>query len=284
MELQLRKLGLIAGSGEFPSLILEECRRRGIETAVAAIEGETDTAVETLAGKVQWMGVGQLGKLIRFFQREQVGQAIMAGRVRHVRIFGRDHPDLRMLTLLTRLPRRNTDSILRAIAAELHTDGIELIDSTLLLPGMVPREGPLTKRKPDRHEWKDIAYGVPIAREIARMDLGQTVVVRDQAVVAVEAMEGTDAAIERASTLSNGKNLTVIKVSKPEQDMRFDVPVMGVRTIEVLEKCRVSAMSVDAGKSLIFHRDEVAQRADQAGIAIWALTPGADPLHAKSGK
>ncbi len=268
-----RKLGIIAGNGEFPLMVLAECRRQGIETAVAAIKDETEPVVIQQATEAMWMGVGQLGRLIRWFRARNIHTAVMAGQVRHVRIFGKDRPDLRMMALLARLPRKNTDSLLGAIADELSAAGIQLMDSTLLLQDMVPREGVLSQRKPNRNEQRNIEYGRFVAREIARLDLGQTIVVRDQAVVAVEAMEGTDETIRRAAGLSHGKHLTVIKVSKPNQDMRFDVPVMGIRTVEVLRECGVTAMAIDAERSLIFHKNDVLKLADEAGIALVALPP-----------
>ena len=270
------KLGLIAGNGEFPLLIARECARRNIPLIVSAIRDETDPAVGELAARIEWMGLGQLGRMIRFFRKEGVTQAIMAGHVKQVRIFGRDHPDLRMLSMLARLNQRNTDKLLGAIADELHRDGIELLDSTCLLQQIVPQEGVLTKRKPGAREWADIRYGLPIAREIARMDLGQTIVVCHQQVVAVEALEGTDAAIERAGSLTHGQKLTVIKVSKPSQDMRFDVPVIGRKTIDVLQQSHATVMTVDAGRSLMFEKDEVLAMADRAGISLLAVAPPAD--------
>lgn len=269
------RLGLIAGGGEFPFLVADECRRLGIEVVAAAVRDETEEGLAARVAKSQWLGVGQLGKLIRYFKQERVEAALMAGKVRHVRIFGRDHPDLRMLGLLARLPARNTDNLLGGIADELEREGIRLLDSTRILRRMVPGAGILTRRLPDRREKLDMEFGLRIAREIARLDIGQTIVVRDQAVVAVEAMEGTDQAIERAAGLGNGKKLTVIKVSKPDQDMRFDVPVIGPQTIEVLSRCRVSALALDADRSLIFHIEDVIQAANQAGLVLVAVPPAA---------
>jgi DUF1009 family protein len=277
------KLGLIAGNGEFPVLIARECTRLGIPVVVAAIREEADPALESLAARIEWMGLGQLGRAIRFLRKEGVRQAIMAGHVKQVRIFGKDHPDLRMLALLARLPQRNPDRLLGAIAAELERDGIELLDSTCLLQQIVPREGVLTKRSPGGREKSDIEYGLPIAREIARMDLGQTIVVCHKQVVAVEALEGTDACIERAGDLTHGQQLTVIKVSKPSQDMRFDVPVIGRRTIEVLERAHATVMTVDAGRSLIFEKEAVLDLADAAGISLVAVAPPADDGSADAG-
>ena len=224
------KLGLIAGNGRFPFLVIEGARRAGSSVAVAAIREETDPEIEQLAERMTWVGIGQLGKLLRFFKDEGVEKAIMAGQVKHVQIFSRAIPDVRTLKMLLRLPRRNTDALIGAVASELASEGIELIDSTYFLKDQLPRPGTLTKREPDEREYGDLEYGLEIAHEIARLDLGQTIVLRDRACVAIEAMEGTDAVIRRAGQLVNGR-LTVVKIAKPDQDMRFDVPVVGVPTI-----------------------------------------------------
>jgi DUF1009 family protein len=263
----------VAGGGDFPFLIIEECRLQGIEVVLAAVKGEARPEIAQQVTKVEWIGAGQLSRLIRFFQVNQVHHALMAGYVKHVRIFGKDLPDLRMLALFARLPKRTADSILGAIADELASEGIQLMDTTSLLPQMVPESGVLTRRKPDKHELKDIDLGRRVAMEIARLDIGQTVVLCDQAVVAVEGMEGTDATIERAAGLTFGKKLTVVKVSKPLQDMRFDVPVIGPATMEILCRCNVSAMAIDAGRSLIFHKRQVLNIANQKKIALIAFTP-----------
>src|ERR687894_304514 len=192
------RLGLIAGNGKFPFMVVEGARRSGAEIVVAAIREETDPEIERLASRVKWVGIGQLGKMIRFFKEEGVEKAIMAGQVKHVQIFSRAVPDARMLKVLLKLPRRNTDSLIGAIASELQSEGIELVDSTCFLQDSLPKSGTLTRREPSKQEREDIAYGLEIAREIARLDLGQTIVVRSRACVAVEAMEGTDEVIRRA--------------------------------------------------------------------------------------
>lgn len=269
------KLGLIAGNGDLPVLIARQCRERGIPCVVAAIREEADPALAEYAEQIQWLGIGQLGGLMRFFRRCGVTGAMMAGKVLQVRIFGKDHPDLRMFRMLARLPKRNADSLLVGIADELAREGITLLDSTLLIRHLVPPCGLLTRRPPDPRERKDIDFGLPIAREIARMDIGQTIVVCHQAVAAVEGLEGTDATIERAAALAKGQKLTVVKVSKPDQDLRFDVPVMGRRTIEVLRACRATAMVMDAGRSLILEKETVLAEADRAGLAIVSVQPPA---------
>ena len=263
------KLGLIAGNGKFPFLVLEGARKAGAEVAVAAIREETDPEIERAAESVTWVGLGQLGKMLRFFKNEGVEKAIMAGQVKHVQIFSGAIPDVRMLKMLLRLPKRNTDALIGAVADELAAEGIELIDSTFFLKDQLPQTGILTKRAPDERERGDIEYGLEIAREIARLDLGQTIVVRDRACVAIEAMEGTDAVIRRAAELVRGR-LTVVKIAKPDQDMRFDVPVVGVPTIESMVASGATCLCVTAGKTLIFDRQEMIALANKSKIAIAA--------------
>ena len=264
------KLGLIAGNGKFPFLVLEGAKRAGATVAVAAIREETDPAIETLADSLTWVGIGQLGKMLRFFKNEHIDKAIMAGQVKHVQIFSRAIPDVRMLKMLLRLPRRNTDALIGAVAAELASEGIELIDSTYFLRDQLPSAGVLTKRQPDERERADVEYGLAIANEIARLDLGQTIVVRDRACVAIEAMEGTDAVIRRAGQLARG-HLTVVKIAKPDQDMRFDVPVVGVPTIESMIESVATCLCLTAGKTLMFDREEMIKQANKHKIAIIAV-------------
>lgn len=263
------KYGLIAGNGKFPFLVLDGARKAGAEVVVAAIREETDQQIERAAAKFVWVGIGQLGKMIRFFKTEGVEKAIMAGQVKHVQIFSRAVPDVRMLKMLLRLPRRNTDALIGAVANELESEGIELIDSTCFLKDQLPQVGTLTKREPDEHERGDIEYGLEIARGIARLDLGQTIVVRARACVAIEAMEGTDAVIRRAGQLARGR-LTVVKIAKPEQDMRFDVPVVGLPTIESMIDAGATCLCLTAGKTLMFDRDEMIALANKKKIAIVA--------------
>ena len=265
----ISRLGLIAGNGNFPFLVLEGAKRAGVSVAVAAIREETDPAIEKLADRFTWVGIGQLGKMLRFFKNEGVDKAIMAGQVKHVQIFSSAIPDMRMLKMLLRLPRRNTDALIGAVANELASEGIELIDSTYFLKDQLPEVGALTRRTPDDREQSDIEYGLEIAKEIARLDLGQTIVVRDRACVAIEAMEGTDAVIRRAGELVRGR-LTIVKLAKPDQDMRFDVPVVGVPTIESMIAACATCLCLTAGKTLIFDRDETIKLANKNKIAIVA--------------
>jgi UDP-2,3-diacylglucosamine hydrolase len=266
------RYGLIAGNGKFPFLVVEGARRAGAEVAVAAIREETDPAIEQVAERVTWVGIGQLGRMIRFFKREGVEKAIMAGQVKHVQIFSGALPDVRMLRMLISLPRRNTDALIGGVAAELAREGIELIDSTYFLKDQLPSEGVLTKRAPSAAERGDIEYGLEVAREIARLDLGQTIVVRARACVAVEAMEGTDETVRRAGRLARGR-LTVVKVAKPNQDMRFDVPVVGVPTVETMAEAGATCLCLTAGKTLMFDREEMLRLADRRRIAIVAAPP-----------
>lgn len=275
--------GLIAGNGRFPFMVLEGARRAGVSLSVAAIREETDPSIEQEVERLTWVGIGQLGKMIRFFKAEGVEQAIMAGQVRHVQIFSGAVPDARMLKLLLKLPRRNTTSLIGGIAAELASEGIDLIDSTFFLQDSLPTPGTLTQRKPNAAERADVEYGLEIAREMARLDLGQTIVVRGKACVAIEAMEGTDATIRRAGALLRGGkdarkkirltsgSLTVLKLSKPDQDMRFDVPVIGVPTIESMLEAGATCLCVSAGKTLLFDRDELIKLANKNKLALFAV-------------
>src|SRR2546421_8802786 len=247
------KLGLIAGNGKFPFLVIEGARRAGATVAVAAIREETDPEIERLTDRMTWVGIGQLGKLLRFFKDEGVEKAIMAGQVKHVQIFSRAIPDVRTLKMLLRLPRRNTDALIGAVANELASEGIELIDSTYFLKDQMPEPGKLTKRALDKGERNNIEYGLEVASEIARLDLGQTIVVRARACVAIEAMEGTDAVIRRAGELVRGQ-LTVIKTDKPDQDMRFDVPVVTLSTIVAMIRSGATCLCLTAHETLMFDR------------------------------
>ncbi len=259
--------GLIAGNGKFPFLVVEGARNMGVQLFVVAIKEETDPRIDEVADNVKWVGIGQLGKMLSFFQENGVEKAIMAGQVKHVQIFSGAIPDLRMAKMLWNLPRRNTDSLIGGIATELAKEGIELIDSTYFIQDHLAPAGPITKRKPSDDELENIGYGLHIAHEIARLDLGQTIVVRAKACVAIEAMEGTDSTIRRAGELAKGK-LAVVKVAKPDQDMRFDVPVVGIPTIEAMIEAGATCLSVTAGKTLIFDREKMIDLANRHKIAV----------------
>ena len=265
--------GLIAGNGDFPFLVLEGARSRGIEMAVIAIREEASPALEQAAKRFHWISLGELGRGIDLLHQEGVKHAVMAGQVKHNKIFSSIRPDWRLAKLLFSLPSKNTDSLIGAVAKVLEDEGIELVDSTKFLGSLLPREGVLTKRAPDASEAADIDYGRRIAAQIAGLDLGQTVVVRDRACVAIEAMEGTDETIERAARIAGGQRLVVVKVSKPRQDMRFDVPVIGLPTIEVMRRANATALAIDAGRTLLFDREALIRAADEAGVAIQAFAP-----------
>ena len=273
------RLGLIAGNGRFPFLVLDAARAEGYEVIVAAIKEEAFPEIESRGAAVHWLSLGELSKLIETFKREGVQRAIMAGQVKHKQIFSSIRPDWRLAKLLLSLGTRNTDSLLGAIAKVLADEGIILENSTSLLEPLLAKPGVLTKRAPSQQEKKNITYGRAVARHLAHYDIGQTVVIAESACVAVEAMEGTDLTIERAgqimtslesnaSTLSRA--LTVIKIAKPNQDMRFDVPVIGAKTIEVMRKAGATCLALDAGKCLLLDGDAIVAAADAAQVAIVA--------------
>ena len=277
------KLGLIAGNGRFPFLLLDAARAQGLSVVVAAIREETDAEINHRAAcderiTVHWLSLGELSRLIEIFHKQGVTKAVMAGQVKHKQIFSSIRPDWRLAKLLLNLRTRNTDMLLGAVAKVLGDEGIELISSTEFLEPLLAGEGVLTARGPDEEERKNIEYGLAVARAISGFDIGQTVVVAAQACVAVEAMEGTDAAIERAgalmATLDEGdgstlaRRLTIVKVAKPKQDMRFDVPVIGMGTVETMIRAGASCLSVEAGRTLLFDREALLARAGAAAIAI----------------
>ncbi len=273
--------GLIAGNGTFPFLVLEGARDRGIEMTVIAIREEASPELERVAPRLHWVSLGELSRTIELLREAGVNRAVMAGQVKHNKIFSSIRPDWKLAKLLMSLSTKNTDSLIGAVAKVLEEEGIRLVDSTAFLAPLVPAAGVLTRRAPDADEIADIAYGRSVARQIAGLDLGQTVVVRDRACVAIEAMEGTDETIERAARIASGKRLVVVKVSKPGQDMRFDVPVIGLRTIEMMRKANATALSIDAGRTLLFDREQLLRAADEAGIAIQACPPEAAEREAK---
>jgi DUF1009 family protein len=278
------KLGLIAGNGRFPFLLLDAARAHGLSVVVAAIQEETDAEMNERAAadpgvRVHWMSLGELSKLIDTFRAEGVSRAVMAGQVRHKQIFSAIRPDWRLAKLLMNLRTRNTDMLLGAVAKVLGDEGIELISSTAYLEPLLAKAGVLGHRAPNEDEARDVEYGLGVAKAIAGYDLGQTVVIAAQACVAVEAMEGTDATIARAGelfrTLGEGDStlsraLTVVKVAKPNQDMRFDVPVVGVATIQTMRKAGATCLCVEAGRTLLFDLQAMVSAADAAGIALMA--------------
>ena len=268
--------GLIAGNGRFPFLVLEGARSQHIDMAVLAIREEAAPELEQLATRFHWVSLGDLGRAIELLHSERVTHAVMAGQVQHNKIFSSIRPDWKMAKVLMSLATKNTDSLIGAVAKLLEDEGIHLVDSTKFLEPLLPAPGLLTRRAPDAAEQADIAYGRKIARNIAALDLGQTVVIADRACIAIEAMEGTDATIERAAALAAGRRLVVVKVSKPSQDMRFDVPVVGLPTVEVMKRCNATALAIDARRTLLFDREKLIAAADAAGIAIEAREPEVD--------
>jgi len=282
------KLGLIAGNGRFPFLLLDAARAQGFSVVVAAIREETDPEINHRAAcderiTVYWISLGELTRLIETFHKEGVSMAVMAGQVKHKQIFSSIRPDWRLAKLLLNLRTRSTDMLLGAVAKVLGDEGIELMSSTAFLEPLLAQEGVLTKRAPTEDERKNIAYGLGVAGAVAGFDIGQTVVVAAQACVAVEAMEGTDAAIERAGQLMQsledegdekastlGRGLTVVKIAKPNQDMRFDVPVIGMGTMDSMIRAGATCLSLEAGRTLLFDREALLARANRAGIAIVA--------------
>jgi hypothetical protein len=280
MESRKEKLGLIAGNGKFPFLVLDAALAQGYDVIVTAIKEETFPDIESRgAAVVHWLSLGELSKLIETFQREGVRRAVMAGQVKHKQIFSSIRPDWRLAKLLLSLTTRNTDSLLGAVAKVLGDEGITLEKSTWLLEPLLVKPGVVTQRQPTEQEQKNIEYGRVVAAQLGQHDIGQTVVIAESACVAVEAMEGTDATIERAgqivrslhgdaSTLS--RNLTVVKIAKPNQDLRFDVPVIGVKTMEVMQAAGATCLAVDAGKCLLLDGDNVIDAANAARIAIVA--------------
>ncbi|HEX3661924.1 MAG TPA: UDP-2,3-diacylglucosamine diphosphatase LpxI [Acidobacteriaceae bacterium] len=283
------KLGLIAGNGRFPFLLLDAARAHGTEVVVAAIKEETDPEMDARAAadpgvRVHWLSLGELSRLIEMFQVEGVRKAVMAGQVKHKQIFSSIRPDWRLAKLLLNLRTRNTDMLLGAVAKVLGDEGIELIPSTAYLEPLLAQAGVLTARAPNEQEQKDIEYGREVARGLAGFDLGQTVVIAAQACVAVEAMEGTDATIERAGALMRSlgeppastleRSLTVVKVAKPKQDLRFDVPVIGVATIRAMRAGGATCLAIEAQRTLLFDREAVRAEADGAGIAVIAVERG----------
>ncbi len=280
----MTRLGLIAGNGTFPFLVLDAARAQGFEVVVVAIREETFPEIESKgAAAVHWLSLGELSKLIDTFRAEGVTRAVMAGQVKHKQIFSAIKPDWRLAKLLLSLGTRNTDSLLGAVAKVLADEGIMLENSTALLEPMLAKTGVLTKRAPNEQERKNIEYGRSVARRLAEYDIGQTVVIAEAACVAVEAMEGTDATIERAGALMRSvalqpegevstlsRALTVVKVAKPAQDMRFDVPVIGVKTIETMVRAGASCLAMDAGRCLLLDGEAMPWAADEAGISVCA--------------
>ena len=262
-----QRIGLIAGNGRFPIIFAENARRMGYAVTAVAHIGETEPELEKYVERIHWIKIGQINKLIKAFKEDGVQQAVMLGGIRKTHVFTTVRPDLRTLAIAGRLRAFKDDAILREFAAELEGEGIRIRESTFGLDGILVEESPLTKRRPTKKEWDDIRYGWEVAREIGRLDIGQCVVVKDLVIVAVEAVEGTDQAIRRGGELA-GEGAVVVKRCKPQQDLRFDLPAIGPKTIQAMASVKATALAVEAGRSVLLDRQDMIEQADRAGIAV----------------
>ncbi|MCX6637062.1 MAG: UDP-2,3-diacylglucosamine diphosphatase LpxI [Acidobacteria bacterium] len=267
------KYGLIAGNGRFPVLALDAARQLGHEVVAIAIQEEAWPDVERAAARTYWISLGQLSRLIEILKKENITEVILAGQVKHAKIFSSIRPDWRLLKLVTLLREKNTDALIGGVVKILEEEGIRVLDSTTLLKPLLAAEGAMTRRPPSEDEERDIAYGRRIANTLAGLDVGQSVAVSERACVAVEAMEGTDAMLRRAASLVNGRRLTLVKASRRRRHLLFDVPVAGLGTIDVMRETGTTALAVDAGRTLLLDRDEMLARADEVGIAIIGCAP-----------
>ena len=265
----MRKLGLIAGNGKFPLIFAEQAKQEGVSLVTVAHRGETSKEIERVGDEVTWIRVGELGKIIRTFQRAGVHEAVMAGGIRKVKLFSNFRPDFRGAAFLARIKSRDDDRLLRGVAAELEAEGIRVLESTIFLSRIIPGEGVLTPRSPSPAQWEDVRLGFRVAKEIGRLGVGQCVAVKDRVVLAVEAAEGTDEVIRRAGSLSRG-GFVVIKVSKPEQDLRFDVPAVGVDTIEAVAEHKGAVLAVEAGKTILLEKERMLHEAERHNIVVVA--------------
>jgi UDP-2,3-diacylglucosamine hydrolase len=269
----MSRYGMIAGNGRFPLLALEAARRAGDEVVVVAIREEAAPEVEQLAARCCWISLGELSRLIEILKQENVTEVMMAGQVKHANIFSSIRPDWKLFKLLAALKEKNTDSLIGAVGKVLADEGIQLVDSTRLLKPLLAEAGVLSKRKPSSDEERDLAYGRRIANTLAGLAVGQSVAVCDGACVAVEAMEGTDAMLERAASLANGKPLRLVKVSRRRGHLLFDVPVAGPGTVAAMKKTGATALAVDAGRTLLLDREAMLQQANEGGIAVAGYEP-----------
>lgn len=272
-EMPLDKVGLIAGSGRFPLIFAQNARDVGIRVIAVAHRGETAEEIEQFADHVTWIRVGQLGKIIRTFRKAEVRNAVMAGGIRKVKLFSNFRPDPRGMALLARIRSRDDDQLLRGVAAELENEGIRVLESTLFLERIIPAEtGVLTRTRPTPEQWQDVRLGIPMIKTLGRMGIGQTLVLKGGVILAVEAIEGTDAAIRRGGEIVEGP-VVVVKMSKPEQDLRFDVPAVGPATVEVLREVGGGVLAVERGRSILLDKETLLAAADDAGIAVVAVAP-----------
>jgi hypothetical protein len=271
----MNKIGLIAGNGTFPIAFAKAAKQKGIQVIAVAHEGETLPELAQWVDGIFWIKVGQLGKLISIFKEQGVKDVMMAGGIKKTHFFSGAVPDLRGIAFLAKMVYKKDDSILRGVAAELESEGITVRESTLYLDSILAAPGVLTKQKPSKSEQQDIDFGWQMAKEIGKLDIGQTVLVKDRAVLAVEAIEGTDEAIRRGGSLC-GQGAVVVKVCKPQQDLRFDLPAIGTQTIKIMAQVKASCLAIEAGKTIIIEREAVIADADKAGISIVAIQNQAD--------
>jgi len=267
----MRKLGLIAGNGKFPLIFADQAKHEGVSLVTIAHRGETAKEIEKLADQVTWVYVGELGKIIRTFHRAGITEAVMVGGIKKARLFSNFRPDLRGAAFLARIKSREDDQLLRGVAEELEGEGIRVLRSTLFLSRIIAQEGVLTRRSPTPGQWNDVRFGFQLAREAGRLGIGQCVVVKNRVVLAVEAVEGTDAAIRRGGDLGK-EGFVVAKASKPHQDLRFDVPAVGVETIKVLRESGGAVLAVEAGKTILLEKEELLAVADRAKVSIVAVS------------
>jgi UDP-2,3-diacylglucosamine hydrolase len=266
----MQKIGIIAGNGDFPIEFAKAAKQKGLTVVTVAHEGETSPEIGQWSDVLFWIKVGHLGKLIKIFKEQNVHDVLMAGGIKKTRLFDGGLPDLRGAALLARMIAKKDDSILRGVAEELESEGITVRESTLYLDNLLASAGVLTRRKPSKIEWNDIAFGWQMAKEIGRLDIGQTVVVKDLAVLAVEAIEGTDEAIRRGGRLCRD-GAVVVKICKPQQDLRFDLPATGLLTISAMQEVKAACLAIEAGKTIMIQKEALIALADEAGIAIVAL-------------
>lgn len=269
------KIGIIAGGGQFPYLFAEAARKAGRQVVIIGHKGETHPELEKIADSFHWIKLGQLGKILKYFRKEEVHETVFLGTITKTRIFKDILPDLKALTLWNKIDIKQDDAILRAIAAELEKEGIKVLESTLYLQDLLFPAGVLTRKKPSGEQRRDIEFGWKMARETGRLDIGQCVVVRDRTVLAVEAIEGTDATVKRGGMLGREKTV-VVKVKKPHQDFRFDLPATGLKTIETMQEVKASVLAVEAGQSLLFDKETVIEQANKAGIVIVGIEEAID--------
>lgn len=265
------RIGVIAGNGRFPIIFADNARKMGLQVHAVAHEGETDPELEQHVDRIHWVKIGQLNKLIKAFKEDEVRQVVMLGGIKKTHVYSHARPDFRVMALAAKLVLWKDDDILRALAAELEKDGITIRESTFGLEGILVEEGVLTSRQPTKKEWNDIRYGWDVAKETGRLDIGQCVVIKDRVVVAVEAVEGTDEAIKRGGALAKD-GAVVVKRCKPQQDLRFDLPAVGPRTIEVMRSAKASVLAVEAGRSVMLDRAALLQTAEDAGIAVVGIS------------